>query len=129
MPLMPGTTLTMNAAGVVTGTANSMALVRGQANALRTVAPSFAAIDDAVADGLDAAKAAEHKQKIVDAWNATQAPLILADSGAICSHILANLRITLTSAHGGMQRVPDPPTAFAWCEAPNPDFVLEGVFT
>lgn len=132
MPLIPGVALSMNSSGVVSGTASSMALVRGQANALRCVQPAFDALDDAMADPdnpLDPAAAATQKQAIVDAWNDTQAPLILADSQAICSHVLAHLRITLTSAHGGMQRIPDPATPFAWCEAPNPDFVLEGVFT
>lgn len=138
MPLIPGTTLTMSATGVVTGTANSMALARGQANALRTVAPSFTAIDAKIAaappDGVAGnaaaiAKLNAQKQAIVDAWNATQAPLLLADSDAICVHILARLRMTLTSAHSGIQRVPENLAPYTYCAAPNPDFVLEGVFT
>jgi len=137
MPLIPGTTLTMSTLGVVTGTASSMALARGQANALYTVAPSFAAIDAAIAaeeakDSPDAdaiAALEDQKLAVVDAWNEMQAPIIIADSAAICAHILANLRITLTSEHDGMQRVPEDLTAYTYCAAPNPDFILEGAFT
>jgi hypothetical protein len=112
MPLVPGVALSMNSAGVVSGTLGSMALARGQANALYTVAPALAAIDAAIAapppdgvagnaDAIDALE--EQKQAVVDAWNVLWAPLILADTDAICQHLIdnANIRVTVPTIGGG----------------------------
>ena len=124
MALIPGTVLTMNASGVVSGTANSMALARGQANAARTIAPALAAIDAQVAapdNPLDANAAVDMKQALVDAWNDTQAPLILDDCAAICAHLAANMELDGQAIvdFGNLQRLPsDPSIAFAPTIAP-----------
>jgi hypothetical protein len=132
MPLIPGAVLTMNSAGVVSGTDPSMALARGLVHAEHFVAPALVALDAAIAaeegaaspDAAAIAALEDQKLAIVAAWNDAQAPYLLADAAAICEHVATNLRMTFTDAVR-VQRIPDPATAFAFCEGPNAGFPVD----
>jgi hypothetical protein len=133
MAMLAGADPVMDAAGAVTGTANSLALGLGQAHAARFVAPALTAIDaEVTALRLDSDAADDQKAAIVEAWNDQQAPWLQDMAAAIISHITTYAAVTTiidSALGGGLQRLPDPPDALAGTLAPSSDVNLEGTIS
>ena len=129
MARLAGADPVMDAAGAVTGTANSLALGLGQAHAARFVVPALALIDaEVTALRLDSDAGDDQKAAIVEAWNDQQAPWLQDMAAAIISHITtyAATNTPITTSRGGLQKLPDPPVAGAGTIAPDSDVNLAG---